>query len=320
MPEERLLAYYDLRCAPLSFDFAVYLSGLVGYARINGYKKITLCIYAPFYRKSNPIELGYSRGYEDRKVRNVLIDTAGLIPMIDDIILSRSGMLPQSSHSYPKNYDPTDPALQRGSGISLMPCTPIDIEKIYDGSGNPRIYKATDKGLEWIRLRFKKTKATITITLRNTEHNPYRNCSIDEFLLLWRSLKEAYPDKRIIVIPDQDDLLADYKSSGYDWELCPEAALDHELRLALYETSDLNISWNTGPAIFLLFSDSKYIVFGFWNEASAVSSRAIFDRKGPRFGKQLPWAIPNTQVIDWTSSTETDGRHMFATAKKILDR
>lgn len=320
MKERRLLAYYDLRCAPVTFDFAVYLSGLVGYARLNGYEKISLCIYAPFYRKSNPIERGYSKGYEDRKARNVLLGVAGIAPMIDDIIFTKSGMAPLSKHIYPPGYNPSNPALAGGSPVSLMPCTPVAIEDIYQGKGNPRIFHATERGMEWVHNRFPALERTLTISLRNTQHIAQRNCALSEFVELWKKLTEAYPDYRIVVIPDQDDLLANYEASRFDWELCPEAALDHELRLTLYETAAFNIAWNSGPAIFLLLSDAKYIVFGFWNEANHLSSRAMFDRKGPRFGAQLPWALPDVQFIDWTASNKTDSAHMFEQTKGMLEK
>ena len=318
MADKRLLAYYDLRCAPLSFDFCVYLSALIGHATQGGYNKITLCIYAPFYRKSNVIELGYPDGYEDRKVRNVIYALVGLTPIIDDIIFTKSGLLPRASDSFPLGYDPADPALVSGSPLSLMPCTVAALEAIYQGVGNPRIFRATQPGLEWVNARFGLTRPIVTLSVRHTQHNPYRNCSLEDFYQVYFKLSALFPQIQTVVIPDQDDLMSGYAANKFDWLLSPEAALDHELRLALYSRAVLNISWTGGTTAMLMLSDSSYIVFGLWNETSNVSTKAFFKRKGPRFASQLQWALPDTQIIDWMHAPDVTGDHMLERAAQFL--
>jgi hypothetical protein len=320
MPDKRLLAYYDLRCAPLSFDFALYLSALIGHATKNEYSKITLCVFAPFFRKSNSIELGYPDGYEDRKVRNVIFSLSGLTSLIDDIIFTKSGLLPRTADSFPLGYDPADPSLASGSALSLMPCTVAALESIYEGRGNPRVFKATRPGIEWVSSRFTSSKPIVTLSLRHTQHNPSRNCSLDDFYSVYRGISERFPRVQTIVIPDQDDLMGSYKAKDFDWLLCPETALDHELRLALYSKAALNISWTGGTTAMLMLSDSNYIVFGLWNETSNVSSKAFFNRKGPRFDTQLQWALPETQIIDWTHAPDVTAAYIFERAAQLLTR
>ncbi len=321
MADKRLLAYYDLRCAPLSFDFAYYLSALNGHAVNKGYNKITLCVYAPFYRKTNVVELGYPVGYEDRKVRNVIYALAGLTPLIDDIIFTKSGLLPRAADSFPVGYDPADPAYASGSPLSLMPCTVVALEAIYQGNGNPRVFRATQLGLEWVNARFVATRPIVTLSVRHTQHDPYRNCSLEEFYQVYQKLSANFPQIQIVVIPDQDDLMRGYAARKFDWLLSPEAALDHELRLALYSKAILNIAWSGGPTwAMLALSDSSYIFFGIWNETANVSSKAFFSRKGPHFGRQLQWALPDTQIIDWTHAPDVTSDYMIDRASQFLSQ
>jgi hypothetical protein len=317
MADKRLLAYYDLRCAPLSFDFAGYLSVVVGHALKYGYSKISLWIYAPNYRKSNQIEQGYPAGYEDRKVRNVIYALAGLVPMIDDVMFTKSGIVAHSPDSFPVGYNLADPALVQGSARALMPCTPAEVGQMYADSGNPRIFQPTRPGLTWVQSYLGETPY-VTLTTRHTSHNPYRNARLEDFYQVYRDLAAAFPALQFVAIPDQDDLLANYDASRYDWRLCPEASLDLELRMALYSRAALNITWTSGPTSLLNYSDANYILFGIWNETSNVSSRGFFERKGPRFGAQLPWAIPNKQIIDWTHAPEVTPRYMVERATDFL--
>lgn len=315
---KRLLGFYDLRCAPVSFDFAFYLAALIGHAEKNGYTKITLCIIAPFYRKTNDIELSYGEGYEDRKIRSVFLPLIGLLPIIDDVIISKSGLIPQSADSFPVGYNPTDPRLAAGSSVSLMPCTPAYLAKAFTSSGHPRVFRGSPQGRRWINSRYSENDKLLTISPRTASHNSGRNCSLSMFYDTYSRCRALWPTWDIVVVPDQDDVLGAYQARKYPWELCPEASVDLELRFALYERAVVNIAWNGGLTALLMLSDASYAIFGIWNEANAVAGRAVFDRKGPSFGAQLPWAVPGQQMLDWTHSPDVTAEYMVDVVASLV--
>jgi hypothetical protein len=131
--------------------------------------------------------------------------------------------------------------------------------------------------------------------------------------------RARWPSWNVVVIPDQDDVLGSYKAKEYPWVLLPEASVDLELRFALYERAETNIAWNGGLTSLLMLSDSNYAIFGIWNESNAVAGRSIFERKGPTFGAQLPWAISGRQILDWTHSPEVSSHYVLSVVSKAVD-
>lgn len=126
----------------------------------------------------------------------------------------------------------------------------------------------------------------VTLTLRNQDTDPDRNTDRKvwgEFAAHLRS--RAY---EVIVLDDTHVAL----SAGVRGEY---AALDPDLRLALYERAAMNCIGNNGPQELLKFSDAPYLAFGqALTDGWQNHFRKFFSLEP---GEQLPWARPDQRLV-----------------------
>lgn len=304
-------AIYDLRLAPLSFDFLNYLAFLYMYSKINRFERIDLELVCPNFRHTTEIEKSYPPGYNERKLFNVCVDLVPLADFIENFLINRSGVSSITKinykHIFPEDYDHSRIPLDYKTPITRLPVT----EKVIWQSFNltkikPLFLKSTDKAKAYVKSKT-KGKQFISLTLRKTPYNSARNISDDVTANTYKFLNDINENISVVVIPDQDDFfgLKSYKNSMWDfWE---EAALDLDIRLALYTGSLFNVAFSTGPAMLLLYSENKHLILGTNNKKSSVSTVDFFSRKGPEFEKQRPWS-KSDQKVDWTEYSELENK------------
>jgi hypothetical protein len=299
-------AFYDLRVAPLTFDFLTYLQILQVHLIRSGTATADLCLIASEYRRASWIEKSYAQdsGYEDRKLLNCILTVAALSPFVRDVLLHRGGYrLATNNHSYPLGFDPE--TVQGHSPIAMLPCTNGALARAWSEAGRPKLGNVVRPTARAERLASETAGSKyVTLSLRTTPHNHSRNTPLPLFYELYSRLSLAFPDIRFIVIPDQDDYFFAKTAWQYPWELDLGACFDFDLRVAFYKNAVLNIGWTGGITSVLWYSDFPYVYFGQWNESNPISSRDFFNRKGPAIGDQLPWSISGTQWLDWTEASE----------------
>ena len=150
------------------------------------------------------------------------------------------------------------------------------------------------------------------MTLRNTPHNIARNVESSVVEKLYETTKKEYQNYEIVIIPDQDDLFNNRSFENDNKNYWLEASLDLDLRCAAYTHAEFNLCFATGPCMLLIFSDNPYLLLGTYNKKSGVSNLDFFERKGPRFNCQRPWATKK-QVTNWTESSEYMEGHKLET-------
>jgi hypothetical protein len=315
-------AFYDLRVAPLTFDFLTYLQILQVHLVKNGLSKADLCVVAAEYRRASWIEKGYEldAGYEDRKLSNCILTAALLCPFVRDILLHRGGhSLAYNNLSYPPGFDPGK--VQAQSPVSMLPCTNGALANVWREAGGPKLQNVVRPSARAERLLSAQLGVSyVTISLRTTPHNSARNTPIDLAFEVYTRLSEAFPTVKFIVIPDQDDFFFNREAWRFSWDLDLAASFDFDLRVALYKNALTNICWSGGVTSVVWYSDFPYLYLGQWNEASPISSQDFFRRKGPALGEQLPWANSNLQCLDWTEAGSLTGDYCFRVARDMISR
>lgn len=308
-----LHVYYDFRVAPLTFDFTIFLAAAVAKAR-RADAKISMNLFRPYFRRINPIERGYSPEYMEWRFSNIIVRLCELCPDIVSININRTNNIRLDAPIYPVDYHPLK--VNVNVGKTQIPVLPVDLERETLGAPAPTVFKSTGYAREWA-LRRMADKPTVVATIREAAHNSGRNTP----QTLWTEVAEELAARgyQVLMIPDQDVVLSKSGLDSHATHIAWEAALDLDLRIALYETAALTMSWSGGAGGGLLpFCDSRFVVFGVWNEANPVSNRAYLVRKGMPIGSQPSWLNPETQYYDWVEHNALSTEHVVATLEKWL--
>jgi len=130
------------------------------------------------------------------------------------------------------------------------------------------------------------------------KRSPERNSDLDAWAAFARELIDA--GYRVEVIDDSDIELRNGR--GF-------AALDPDLRLALYQRAAVNFIGQNGPAALCWHSDAKFMQFGFGLPA-ATWGKHCETNMALKAGDQLPWA--KDQAIVWRPDTVETIRQEFA--------
>ncbi len=139
----------------------------------------------------------------------------------------------------------------------------------------------------------------VTITLREAAYSSHRNSNIDEWLRFAEYL-EAQGEHIIFV---RDTKFAADSITGFD--TCPAAAVDIDVRLALYERAKCNLFVANGPWNLALFGTRPWLMFCEINAMDPYPPNTAqwwqqFHGVGPP--EQLPWSRPDQRII-WRRDT-----------------
>jgi hypothetical protein len=313
---DRLIScFYDTRSNPVSFDFVNYVAFCDFLKTQNGHD-VALEIICPVFRRTNSIEAGYPEDYLVRRVTNIFLPIAEMSRVFVRTSVRRDVDFDVPAACFPKDYHPARAPHGVVTGVSQLPLTYSVLERLFhEFSYDPKIFIAPKFELQVLEAVYPCADRLVTLTLRRTDHNAVRNCSLADFYTLYQWL--VTNGFSVVVIPDQDDVFGNREYARFPWTVDLTAACDHRYRLALYHHAKNNFAWTSGVMATALLSNAPYTTFGIFNDKSSVSARDFFDRKGPKFESQLPWSAPK-QYIDWTMASKVNASHLVSIANKVL--
>lgn len=306
----RVFVVCDFAAFPLSYDIVILLAAADNFCRRSDCELMDVAFIAhesdPFMREAfltNPANKPESyRNF----IHNLGIEATRLFEAIGDVhfFTNRSTfesslrnakltskLFPEDYTSYRPSYLPgrngvpyygmrhlfSDPS-QSWEALSIRP---------------PQSQLALAKS--WISHHANGRKA-ITITLRETPHQPERNSNVQE----WQELVNRYHKQDIvfIVLRDYYALYTNSPIVGKNVIECPEAVHSMSFRAAIYEMSHLNLFTGNGPAMLcLLNSRTRYIVFKISTDAASARPEEIFFQHGLRPGDNMPNATPFQKLV-----------------------
>lgn len=141
-------------------------------------------------------------------------------------------------------------------------------------------------------------KDKITITLREAEYWSHRNSNLSG----WFKFAEDLIKKGYEVVFVRDTAKANLELPYPGVVSCPEASLDLNKRLYLYENSKANLFVSNGPSCLALFGNRPWITFTPINpdgHSYSVNTPSFWKRfQGVEVGSQYPWSTEK-QMIAW---------------------
>jgi hypothetical protein len=144
--------------------------------------------------------------------------------------------------------------------------------------------------------------AVVSITLREAKYQPHRNSNLPEWLKFADWLKER--GEQVVFVRDTDK--AEEELEGYD--TLPEASLDLDVRMALYQQAKMNYFVSNGPAVMPWFSDAPWMMIHSLNKDDPYDANRpdIWQHFiGVPEGGQFPWASKRQHFV-WGPSPMPD--------------
>lgn len=291
---EVLYAFYDFDVSPASFAFLMFLY-LAEIERVRRGCKFLQPVLVP--RSGNKLSLvlaSEKSGQIEKEstdswfVQNVMTSCCWLLPSCRQLTICNSrkeaSLIARelAVNSFPANYDVLNPeehyshfkicaTVSRGPQVSLA--APA---------------KALDYIQDWKQAR-KIDQKIVTITLRETFADVERNSRIEEWARFAGNLdpQEYFP----VFIRDTHAALTEDIPQLSGFTFFPEAPWNLALRMALYESSYLNMFVNNGPAALCsLNAKTRYLTFVYQSESQFSCSRAYYKSAGVEVGGQFPGA------------------------------
>jgi hypothetical protein len=200
-------------------------------------------------------------------------------------------------------------ARNMGEVPSVTSYYPI-IEAYNRGEPLPKV-RAPKRAVEEVRKA--GGQGMVTITLRETEHHPFRNSNISEWVLFAEWLKDR--GENVVFI--RDTRFADEPIQGQ--RICPDASKDLRVRTAFYELAKCNLFVSNGPAMLPVFMDCPWLFFNSITDERKdfyVNTKDGWEASvGIPVGGQWPWAKSYQRIV-WQ---EDKFEHMQAAWKEHVD-
>lgn len=253
MERKVLRAFYDLARAPVSFDVFTFLY-LAEIERINRkLSALDLIIIANsgdgFRHDASPMPLETKHW----RLRHILLSAGNLLPSCRRTLYCPTR---EDAHHY---FDDTQPVFPAGYSVEEPTADYSDtaiLLAMYSGQnlGTLRAPKsASDKISQWLQSHT-GNRYPVVITLRNDRIHPLRNSNLEA----WSQFASSLDQQRFcpIFVRDTADVFDAVTSNLSNFLMCDMAAIDIELRLALYEAAYLNLFVDSGPAALCMLDDA----------------------------------------------------------------
>lgn len=285
-----LRCVYDLRHAPVTFDFAVYLALADCARQLLKRDSIDLTIRTGEYRDFTPRDKETAAAEKDWRVQSILVDACALLPTISTLTVTNEDRGP---FEFPLTAD------------ARFPYHAADVRRLWQKGADPKVLRAPEYAKQIVAKLL--PRPYVTLTLRTSHHSPERNPNLAQ----WHQFHDWLTERghQVIVIPDHEDVTGAREFLKYGWALHIGAAYDQRLRLALYEGAVMNVGSSNGPVATAFFSTAPMLQFDQLRASrfNRLKWRAML---GFSAGEQYPWSAPN-QRMTWEDSDANTLRSHF---------
>lgn len=300
---DHLLAIYDLQTEPNTFDIIHFLMAAERrrrHLRLSALH-VLIAMSTRATKKAEPqayLQAVNESSLRDR-VTNIHIPLAWSMPSVRSVgCIEDRNDLRQVVRAFPiSQIFPPDytvdlhpvfneiclPQLLRG-------ITPADVKDVFRASDSARDYIS-----RWLK-NHGQDRPAVSMTLRTYGYNTERNSNLDA----WSALARYLDDKGycVVIVPDTESLAEALPSALSGFAKCPEAAININLRLALYERSFLNLGINNGPSyLFLLGEHCRGLMFKIVTPGVPQAEERFIEKRGYKIGEQLPFFTPYQKMI-----------------------
>lgn len=299
-----LYAFYDLAVAPVTFDFVTFLV-LAEIERRHCEADALRVIFVPGrkdgFRRYSTRDHAFNRARKEWRVQNIQVPACRLVRACSGSVVcvtrAEADAYVQRARGkvFPPGYSILRPRFRyQARHLVQAAAEGLDV----------RVLEATPQAkahvTEWLQ-RHTGGRAAISITLRQSDFQPVRNSNIVSWSRFARWLTER--NFAPVVVPDTEAYLAGNSArleAGIEY---PAAALNIELRAALYDGCLVNLMVGGGPgAICISGTQTRYLMFLLVRERAVAASPEWFVAQGMPPGIQ-PSFTGRFQRYVWADDT-----------------
>ena len=280
-----LYAFHDFRVTWPCFDYFGFLIHAEWTRRKVGAENLHV-VFVPKPESEDHADFNFTPMQTNWRLNNLVVPGTWLLPSCRSISVCNT--VEEAREIY-ENWD--GPIFPHGYSIDkplLMgdPCWPALIANFGD---NIQYLRATPQSLEYVnnwKRAHSAGKKIVSITIRNTNYNEQRNSDLDLWakFALWLQQRDYYP----VIVPDTDTALQILGNQFLGIPSIPAAALNLEIRMALYEVSFLNTFVSNGPAYMCCF-DRNIHFLNFRTGEFLAEPKNIESFQGIPYGTNPPY-------------------------------
>jgi tetratricopeptide (TPR) repeat protein len=315
MTERVLRAYYDLAVSPPSYDVCVFLYRAEMeriYLGLDAFDLIVVANRGNGFRHNLVYQPLNDMNW---RLHHIVLPAHRLVPSCRRVIF-----YPDRNEAV-REFDPSNPTFPAAYKVGAPIPKYLDsviLTGLYNGLP-PATLRAPPAAVErmksWVDHRVDGRKA-IVISLRTEQFQPMRNSNIDAWVRFARSLDQA---KYLpIFVRDTAALFKPPDPALTDLPVCDPAALDIELRLALYEIAHINLFVDSGPSVCCMLDElTRCIRFKLIASNNPHAGTGTFLRRG--YSEGMQWAGTTThQISIWEEDTFQCIAHQFSALESNL--
>ena len=304
---------YDFTAMPVTFDGVVALCGAAALATDApaGDNLCTITFVRDSYRQVSQRDRDYSEPIKKWRSENILVRAAGLIKNVKAVTISdtRDVRIAKEDLLYPFDWSPDSP--------KPLPYNWQMLNFLDNKGVDFRLMKSGSQALEFMRSYLSDDKKNVSLSVRAADYNENRDSKLEDWKSLYRSLEDA--GYHCVIIPDQKLAMSGDKSFFPRERVAWSAAIDLELRLAIYESCYGNITWTGGHSSILWLSQCNFINFGSLNSSLQISNNWYWNTYSEiSTDTNIPFFLKN-QIYDWTEASEVTQEYLIERSHRYLD-
>lgn len=318
--QDTLYAFFDLQVAPITYDASIFAAAADLNRRRMGLSRIHFVI-VPGLRDGLREERKAYESIVDHAARiwrlhNVVVPIFTLVPSFAalSILPSRdaASVLRAAAENcvYPLHYEPGFPVSHWHSELLTEPRDPG--EEI-------GVLRSSTQGLRyverWLAPRL-AGRRLVTITIRDYNFMPARNSNLEA----WAGFAHRLETTQYlpVFVLDTEQTLDPLPTPLTGFEIFREASWNLGLRMALYESSYINLGVNNGPSFMCALNNrTRLLIFKLVTPEVPQTTEEMISKLGYKIGGQLPYATPYQRLIWENDTLETIEREFFRLVHQI---
>jgi hypothetical protein len=297
---DTLYAFYDLQVAPITYHACWFAAAADLARRRRGLGRVHFVIVPGTkggVREERAVyEAAVDAAQRIWRVHNVVIPILTLVPsctgytLLPDRRAAESLRADAGDRLYPEHYEPALPVSHHPS--ELLTLRPEELAGI-------GVLRSSVQGLRyverWMAPR-RHGRRVITVTLRDYAFMTARNSNLDAWTAFARHLN---PAKYLpVFVLDTERTLDPWPAELRGFEVFREASWNVGLRMALYESSYLNLGVNNGPLFLAAMNDrTRLLIFKMITPSVPQTTEEFVRQEGFQIGGQLPFATPVQRLV-----------------------
>ena len=310
---DTLYAFYDLQVAPVTYHACWFAAAADLTRRRRGLRRIHFVIVPGTRDGVREERVVYEEAVDVAqriwRVHNLVIPILALVPscagytMLPDRRAAEALRAAAGDRVYPRHYEPALPVSHYPS--ELLTFRPD--ERVGVG-----VLRSSEQGLRyvghWLAIR-RHGRRVITVTLRDYAFMPARNSNLEAWAGFARRLDPA--TYLPVFVLDTERTLDPTPAELEDFEVFREASWNVGLRMALYESSYLNLGVNNGPLFLAAMNDrTRLLIFKIITPSVPQTTEEFVRQEGFEIGGQLPFATPFQRLV-WEDDVSDVIDHEF---------